>query len=152
MYHIHELDHISTQGVAEQKQNKIMGISQGYITVHLVWGLLIQIVCSIIFPFFQNYQYTVYVLNITFIFERCHCSSAAVTPVRYECDWKDVPFLHQNITNREINEWQFSDTPPLPRPLEILYNSTCCCYGGQVQYYDYNFLRRLWRCSKHVIL
>ena len=37
---------------------------------------------------FHNHQSTVYLYNVTFIFDgSCH-SRAAVTPVKYECDWK----------------------------------------------------------------
>ena len=36
-----------------------------------------------------NYKNTVYLFNITFIFDKCHCSWAAMTPVKYERDWKD---------------------------------------------------------------
>ena len=36
--------------------------------------------------FFQNYQNTHYLLKITFIFDRCRRSSAAVAPVKYKCD------------------------------------------------------------------
>ena len=41
---------------------------------------------SVIFRNFQHCQNTCYLMNITFIFDRCHRSSAAVAPVKYECD------------------------------------------------------------------
>ena len=47
------------------------------------WGLQNNFPHSLIF---QNHQNSAHLLSITFIFDRCHCSSAAVTPVKYECD------------------------------------------------------------------
>ena len=44
----------------------------------------------IMFPVFQNYGNTCYLLNITFIFDRCRHSLAVVTPVNYECDLKNL--------------------------------------------------------------
>ena len=41
------------------------------------------------FSLFLNDHNIGYLLNITFIFDRCHSSWAAVTPVKYECGWKD---------------------------------------------------------------
>ena len=41
---------------------------------------------SVIFRIFQYYHNTCYLLNITFISDRCHRSSAAVAPVKYKCD------------------------------------------------------------------
>ena len=38
----------------------------------------------------QNYQSIGYLSNITFIFNRCHRSLTAVTPVKYECDSNDI--------------------------------------------------------------
>ena len=40
----------------------------------------------LISPIFQHCQNTGYLLNIIFIFDRCCRTSAAVTPVKYECD------------------------------------------------------------------
>ena len=40
------------------------------------------------FPNFQNYQNIGYLLNIMFIFDRCHHSLAVETPAKYECDAK----------------------------------------------------------------
>ena len=51
------------------------------------WGLLNNFPHSLIF---QNHQNSAHLLSITFIFDRCHRSSAAVTPVKYECDWGDL--------------------------------------------------------------
>ena len=40
------------------------------------------------FHFFQNFQNTLYLYIITFIFDMCHCSWAAETPDKYERDLK----------------------------------------------------------------
>ena len=41
------------------------------------------------FPIFQNYWSIDCLLHITFIFDKCHHSEAAVTPVKYECHLSD---------------------------------------------------------------
>ena len=41
---------------------------------------------KLISRFFHHYRNTWYLLNIMFIFDRCRHSSAAATPVKYECD------------------------------------------------------------------
>ena len=46
---------------------------------------------SIIFPVFHNHKDTSYMLNITFIFDRCRHSLAVATPVKYECDSNNLP-------------------------------------------------------------
>ena len=56
-------------------------------------GLPNQFISSIpLFPhfFFQNWQNTAYLENITFISDRHHHSSAATTTVKYESDLKDL--------------------------------------------------------------
>ena len=40
----------------------------------------------VIFRIFQYHHNTCYLLNITFIFDRCRRSLAAVAPVKYKCD------------------------------------------------------------------
>ena len=45
------------------------------------WGHLTNSPSSVIFPEIQNHQIIVYLLNIMSIFDRCHRSSAVVTPV-----------------------------------------------------------------------
>ena len=52
------------------------------------WGLLYQISQFIffVFNFYYNQPNKSHLFEITFIFGRCHCSLAAVTPVEYECD------------------------------------------------------------------
>ena len=54
------------------------------------WGLLRKFISLIIWCIYQDVQYIVYLLNITFIFDRCPWSSAAVTPVKHECDLRDL--------------------------------------------------------------
>ena len=50
------------------------------------------------FPiFFQNYETTGYLVNISFIFDRCHRSLAALTPVKYEFDSTDMPGWHAKV-------------------------------------------------------
>ena len=52
------------------------------------WGLLNQLLRSVIFPILQNDQNTGYQYTITFIFDRCHRTLAAETPVKHERDLK----------------------------------------------------------------
>ena len=59
--------------------------------------------------FFQNHQNIVYLSNITFIFDRCHCSLAAETPAKYEYDaWSDLTFKKikfsppEKLMNRDL--------------------------------------------------
>ena len=42
----------------------------------------------VILPNFQHHENTRYLFNITFIFDRCHRSWVAMTPVKHECDVK----------------------------------------------------------------
>ena len=59
---------------------------------------------------FQHCQNTGYLLNIIFIFDRCRRSSAAVTPVKYECDANNLTgtfarskiLLTEKLTNRAL--------------------------------------------------
>ena len=55
------------------------------------------------FPNFQHNQNTCYLLNTTFIFDRCHRSKAAATPVKYECDSRNLTgnFAQSNISITE---------------------------------------------------
>ena len=41
-------------------------------------------------PFFSDFSTLPKHTNITFIFDRCCCSSAVVTPVKYECGSKNI--------------------------------------------------------------
>ena len=64
------------------------------------------------FPNFQHHQNTCYLLNTTFIFDRCRRSKAVATPVKYECDsmnlsgnFAKMKYFH----NGEIYEWGVSN-------------------------------------------
>ena len=46
--------------------------------------------------FIKNYQNTSYPYNITFLFDRCPCISAAVTPDKYERDSKYLTYTLPN--------------------------------------------------------
>ena len=52
---------------------------------------------QVYFPFFFEYQNTDYLLDITFIFDRCHHSIAVATPVKYECDSQDPRGTCENL-------------------------------------------------------
>ena len=47
---------------------------------------------------FFEFQNTAYLMNITFILDRCHCSSAAVTPVHYKCDSPDLTWTKAKMS------------------------------------------------------
>ena len=75
-----------------------------FISTNQGWGLLSQ------FPPFWNChhcQNTLYMLNIAYIFDRCRRSWAAGTPVKYECDSRNLTctfarstiLLTQKLTN-----------------------------------------------------
>ena len=44
----------------------------------------------LLFLLFQNYKNSIYLQNLMLIFGRCHHSSAMGTPVKYECDSKEI--------------------------------------------------------------
>ena len=58
----------------------------------------------VIFPVFQSIE-TNYLLNILFIFDRCH-NLAVVIAVEYECESTDLTdnFRKQNISTGEIRQ------------------------------------------------
>ena len=56
----------------------------------LGWGLLSQFSPFRYFPHFRYCQNKRWLLNIAFIFGRCRRSSAAMAPVKYECDWDNL--------------------------------------------------------------
>ena len=73
---------------------------------------------SIIFPVFQNYQNTIWLLNIMPIFGRYHRSLVVVIPGKYECDsktqtitfaWSKIVLI-EKLTNRAL-------VTPTPGPL-----------------------------------
>ena len=61
-------------------------------------------------PFFQNHQSTRHLLNVTFIFDRCHHSTAVVAPVKYESDSENLTgtfarhkiYLMEKFMNRAL--------------------------------------------------
>ena len=59
------------------------------------WDLLNQLPPDAIFPMFHHFQNTCYLLDIMFIFHRCH-HSWAVTPIKYESDSKNLKLFLQN--------------------------------------------------------
>ena len=81
---------------------------------------------SVIFHIFQHHQNRSWLLNITFIFGRCRHSSAAVTPVKYECDSNNLVgtfarskiLLTEKLTNRAL-------ATPTPGPLVADPNYIC---------------------------
>ena len=56
------------------------------------WGLQNQFFSVPIFSTILDSSKLICLLNITFIFDRCHCSWALVTHVKYECDSKHVTY------------------------------------------------------------
>ena len=76
------------------------------------WGLLSQFPPFCYFTIFQHHQYTCWLLNITFIFDRCHCSLPAMTPAKYGCDAKNLNRYFgrtENFAYGENNEWSLSN-------------------------------------------
>ena len=56
-------------------------------------------------------------MNITSIFDRCHCSIAAETPVKYESDSLDLTyhFTKSKLSlMKKLTEWRFSAPHPWP--------------------------------------
>ena len=70
---------------------------------HQGWWLLK--LCSLISSLrkFWFIKYTCQVLQITFIFDGCHSSWAAATPVKYEHDIQQVTNIFAMVKNRKIN-------------------------------------------------
>ena len=95
---------------------------------NLVWGegYWVSFLCSLIFLHFSALSITGKLVHITFIFDRCHCSEAAVTPVKYGCDSKNLTgtFVKINIfVCGKNNKWTFSN--PHPRCTFIKHPSLC---------------------------
>ena len=66
-------------------------------------------------PVYHHHENTTYLLEIIFIFDRCYCSPAAVTPVKYEYDSNDLTYILakiKTIPNWWINEWSVSNPHP----------------------------------------
>ena len=64
------------------------------------WGLLIEIPPAITFKIFEHGQNTIYLLHITFMFDRYRHSWAVTIPVKYECDSKNL-----TSTFTKFKEW-----------------------------------------------
>ena len=100
---------------------------------------------SVIFRFFQYYHNTRYLLNITFIFDRCRGSSAVAAPVKYKCDSNNLrdSFGRSKIllTEKLTNGALVTPSPTLRdgvvtstrflhrRPLMINRNTPIACSG-----------------------
>ena len=90
----------------------------------------------LISPIFHHCQNTGYLLNIMFIFDRCCRSSAAVTPVKYQCDTNNLAGTSArskiNFAYREINERSFSNPHPRTRQCHMHLSSENFGYGKQI--------------------
>ena len=90
------------------KKKILIQIPLKFVPTNLRWGLLSQ------FPpycyFLQHHPNICWPFNITFIFDMCRRSSAAVTHVKYECDAKNLTgtftgpkiFLTEKLRNRAL--------------------------------------------------
>ena len=97
------------RSASEQTVEQAIQTPPHYAVTVMVWsgGYKANFLRSAIFRFFQHCQTTRKLLNITFIFGRCRRSSAAVTPVKYGCDSKNLTctfarskfLLTEKITN-----------------------------------------------------
>ena len=96
------------------------------------------------FSTFQNYRNIHYLMNITFIFDRCHCSWAAVTPVKYECDSKDLTGIFAKAGKSLTNKNGALVTPTL-ESLVWFISRTCItpvpsCQPSKCQTISYKFM------------
>ena len=68
-----------------------------------VGGYWTNFFTAIIFPCFPRYQYNGSLLNFMVIFDRCHHSSAPAIHIKYELDFKKLPynFVISNISMME---------------------------------------------------
>ena len=82
------------------------------------WGLLGRFPPFLDFPNVSTTLNRRYLLNITLIFDRCCRSSAAVTPVKYECDLKNVTGTYARskilLTEKLTNGALVTPTPDVP--------------------------------------
>ena len=108
-------------------------IIQNYFTGR--WGgCLASFFCSAIFPVFQNYQNTGYILNITFILDR-YCQLHMVTLVKFEVDSKNLAgtFTQWKICLKvKLTNWVLVP-PPHPPPLD---NLTSCLNASEATCMD----------------
>ena len=68
----------------------IMSLRHAVYTEHTDAWVGVTMPISSVFRFFSAVSNTCWLLNITFIFHRCHCSSAVATLDKYECDYKNI--------------------------------------------------------------
>ena len=101
------------------------------------WGIRNHFPSFRFFLIFHHCEIISYLLNITSIFDKCHRSSAALTPVKYKSDSKNLTgifFAKWKMLNGEINEWGFSNTPTPGRvkiiPWIINIVRTLLCLAG----------------------
>ena len=72
----------------------------------------------------KSFKNTTFLLDTTFTFDRCHCSSAAVTPVRYECNPTD---LTDTFANQKWSYWcTHAEYPHLELGLQK-HGEACVC-------------------------
>ena len=75
---------------------------------------------SLVLLFFSSFtdQNTDYLVNITFIFDKCLHYLAMVTHVKYQCDKKSNKYFCkiENFLNEEINEHSSSNSNPWELP------------------------------------
>ena len=84
--------------------------------IKMGWGYLI-----FFFFFLPNFsplhnQNTVYLLNFTLMFDRYHCSSAAVIPVKYECNLNGYNkySIKARVSSLQRSYPTHLQSPPLP--------------------------------------
>ena len=150
---VHVLAHKSEQptaGCIEIFHKNVCYIKPGHATqasaefVRYTWGggYKANFLGSVIFWFFQYYHNTRYILNITFIFDRCRHSSAAVAPVKYKCDLNNLrgTFARTKIllTEKLTNGALVTPTPGL-RPIALSPGSWQTSLGlGSMSQYMYS--------------
>ena len=96
-------------------------------------------------------------LHIIFIYGRCCCSLAVVTPVKYESHSKNLTgiFANSKIRNGEINEWNLSNPHPshpwsVP-PLPMFLCSPATLVSAFSTYWDCNMKRASMRFYENYI-
>ena len=113
--------------------------------------------------FFQCCQNTRYLLNITFIFDRCRRSSAAVAPVKYKCDSNNLrrTFARSKILLTEKLTKGALVTPTLGPEQKVILSASdewdpskgsalgLWCWDKRVvfcrRHFQMNFLKRQWK-------
>ena len=99
------------------------------------WGLLNQLLRSVIFAILQNDQNTGYQYTITFIFDRCHRTLAAETPVKYERDlkWLICIFAESKfLVTKKLTKGVSGNPHPWSSSFNLLKRYKLPNYGGHV--------------------